>query len=921
MKKLFFLACALLLPKTGFSVEGTLIDTESRYGLGPFFDVAYYGNTAYAVDGNDSLIVLDVTDSSAISLTDTVDLGCSSSDLDIDGTTLVVRCPFKLKFFDVTDSSAPVPAGTYDSSGYAVNSVKLSGDRLYMVGGNSDLAIFDTSDLSSIQEINTQTFGSLGNVSKLKKAGDYLYVSSDFQKVRAFDITDENLVKEFTLAETVGTTFYDASIVADTLYIGAGNGLHIYDISDVANPVFVTNVNSGSSFESIDTLKTLHVIGNKLFAGKYNGWIFQFNISSANSATFEEDTKAGTHEVYGFANSENILMVAYGIDGLRTLDISAEALPFMDSLGSYRESIIPVDLSLSNQRLLVSDETGLFHILDINKDLSFTEKSRMPTIVGINTQAGEINGNIGWLGVEKQLETRDFTTLNPSSLLDSQTASSTGFVTFLKELGNMLYLGTNNGVIALYDVSSDVPSLVSTVTLPLAESGARQYITEITPYGDFVLASSLDSELLAVDFSDTENPSVVSVPKFSDTVNAQLFVTGDMLLSVSNSGAVLIDISVLSSANYIREIPELGLITAATNIDSSTVLLSSNNGLLAVDISDSEDIRVISQIEGASSFSNLTYDGSKVVGSVIYENELHLYEYNLYPKASDSSFTLDEDSVLSDILVGSDPEGDELTFALVTETENGSVSINASGQFTYEPVLNFNGQDSFTYSVEDTHGGRAEATVVLTANAINDTPTANDMSVSTKTETSVSGSFDASDVDNDELSYQYTNPSNGSLNVSGSEFTYTPDSDFSGEDSFDYTVTDPSGASATATVSISVTNNAPTANNVSLTTKVDSSVSGTFNATDPDGDELAVEYTSPSSGTLNVSGTSFTYTPDSGFSGKDTFQYTVTDPYGESATATVNISVNQESSGGGGSSDWLLLLILGFGFVAGRRVR
>ena len=169
---------------------------------------------------------------------------------------------------------------------------------------------------------------------------------------------------------------------------------------------------------------------------------------------------------------------------------------------------------------------------------------------------------------------------------------------------------------------------------------------------------------------------------------------------------------------------------------------------------------------------------------------------------------------------------------------------------------------------------------------------------------------DGTTVISEELTYEHTNPSNGSLVVSGDSFAYTPEAGFSGEDSFEYTAQDPSGAQATATVTIIVVNNSPVANSVTLSTDVDTAVSGSFDATDPDGDDLSYANTNPSSGSLSVSGTNFTYTPNAGFSGSDSFQYTVTDPYGESATATVRITVNAPASGGGSNDWWLLSLLL-----------
>lgn len=114
------------------------------------------------------------------------------------------------------------------------------------------------------------------------------------------------------------------------------------------------------------------------------------------------------------------------------------------------------------------------------------------------------------------------------------------------------------------------------------------------------------------------------------------------------------------------------------------------------------------------------------------------------------------------------------------------------------------------------------------------------------------------------------------------------------------TVTDDDGASTTDTAVVSVTpgNAAPTANNVSLSTTEDSAVSGTFDASDPDGDSLSYSIESqPAAGTVSVTGESFTYTPESISSGTDSFTYRVDDGNGGTDTATVLLDISPSGPG------------------------
>jgi hypothetical protein len=131
---------------------------------------------------------------------------------------------------------------------------------------------------------------------------------------------------------------------------------------------------------------------------------------------------------------------------------------------------------------------------------------------------------------------------------------------------------------------------------------------------------------------------------------------------------------------------------------------------------------------------------------------------------------------------------------------------------------------------------------------------------------------------------------------------YTPGEGFSGMDSFSYTVSDGKGGSDTATVAVTVqpagnqpANAAPTALDDVASVLEDQVVQIAVlgNDTDPDGDVLAV--TSATGGTngttvVNADGT-ISYTPTAGFSGTDSFSYTVSDGKGGSDTATVDVTV------------------------------
>ncbi|KLN52632.1 tandem-95 repeat protein [Variovorax paradoxus] len=461
----------------------------------------------------------------------------------------------------------------------------------------------------------------------------------------------------------------------------------------------------------------------------------------------------------------------------------------------------------------------------------------------------------------------------------------------------------------------------------------------------------------------------------------------------------------------------------ATDVDSATVtysILSGNdNGYFAIDPVTGE---ISLTPAGAAAFVNDYEAGANAHSLVVGANDgtvttsipvtLNEQNVNDAPTAPGDTKTTDEDTPVSGQIVGTDVDGDTLTYVKGSDPAHGTVTVNADGTYIYTPGANFNGTDSFTVTVSDGHGGTTTSTITVTVDPVNDAPMVPDYTKTTNEDTPVSGQVVGSDVDGDTLTYvKGSDPSHGTVTVNADgTYTYVPGANFNGTDSFTVTVSDGHGGTTTSTVTVTINpvndvpvfvdgggtpvnttdgyvfgydenrpagavlgtvratdvdsatvtysilsgndngyfaidpvtgeisltpagaaafvndyeaganahslvvgandgtvttnipvtlneqniNDAPTAPDDTKTTNEDTPVSGQVTGSDVDGDTLTyAKGSNPSHGTVtvNADGT-YTYVPGPNFNGTDSFTVTVSDGHGGTTTSTVNVTVN-----------------------------
>jgi VCBS repeat-containing protein len=278
---------------------------------------------------------------------------------------------------------------------------------------------------------------------------------------------------------------------------------------------------------------------------------------------------------------------------------------------------------------------------------------------------------------------------------------------------------------------------------------------------------------------------------------------------------------------------------------------------------------------------------------------------NVAPVAANGSASGDEDTVITGTLSASDPDSELLIYSGVTQTAHGTVTVNGDGSFSYTPNANYNGPDSFTFKANDGFADSNTATENLTVNAVNDAPVAANGSSSGNENAVITGTLAATDIDSASLTFaRVAQAAHGTVTVNANgSFSYTPNANYSGPDSFTFKANDGSLDSNTATENLTIKlNHAPVAANGSAGGNENSAINGTLVATDADGNALTfarVAQAGHGSVTVNANG-SFSYTPTANYVGPDSFTFKANDGSLDSNVATVGLTIADNSPNPGG---------------------
>jgi VCBS repeat-containing protein len=266
------------------------------------------------------------------------------------------------------------------------------------------------------------------------------------------------------------------------------------------------------------------------------------------------------------------------------------------------------------------------------------------------------------------------------------------------------------------------------------------------------------------------------------------------------------------------------------------------------------------------------------------------------PAVSNYELSLDEDGSLISQLDVTNPVGGTLTYIVDNNSNHGNFTIAADGRFSYTPTADYHGGDEVQLTVTNDYGLSATSTISLNILPINDLPeTVAEESRVLQDIRVVTGTIEASDIDGDILSYAVSGAAeHGSFSIDQEgNWSYEAAELFIGSDQVVVTIEDGNGGRVTSTLDFSVLVSSPEVNNVDDALEEDGSANGMLAVTNPIGGSLV--YSVANSGEygsfdLDDQG-NWQYRPDENYHGSDLITVIVTNEYGLTATATIDLAI------------------------------
>ena len=171
--------------------------------------------------------------------------------------------------------------------------------------------------------------------------------------------------------------------------------------------------------------------------------------------------------------------------------------------------------------------------------------------------------------------------------------------------------------------------------------------------------------------------------------------------------------------------------------------------------------------------------------------QINIHPENQAPIANNITYIMNKNENMTDNIVGTDADGDPLSYNIKNMPTKGKLTFNDNGTFIYTPNNGFYGVDTFSYTAKDWKNISNTGIVTIEINNVNHAPLVQNINISTTMNKEIKGLFKGIDVDADKLTYKIVNKTaHGTLILNSNQFTYKPAANYIGTDTFTYKAND-----------------------------------------------------------------------------------------------------------------------------------
>jgi VCBS repeat-containing protein len=800
-------------------------------------------------------------------------------------TTVTINTAFVNKIIEEAAPTMEADATLKADISGAITKVSESLEQITDVAASSDL--FYASQAVLVESaVERSTTGTSDILSALSTSTDVATLASSLVKVTG--TTRGTIGEDVTSDETTGDISVTGSLTVDDTY----------KFSTVVTPVTRTGETNVGSLSITEDGVWTYTIGsenaallNSLQSIENKGTInYSF---TKNDAGYKSDEYFQPAEIFrvGVLDADgNPVEIEAGVPLTKLISVSVE--------GANDTVILNVSATtISDVAYTQGDAITSITVTDQFSDPDYAEKltysaTSLPSGVAIDAETGEITGTIG--------------STNYGEYNVAVTATDTGGEAATTESFKITVANKN-----------DSPELVS------SEAVSKEAIEDAI--------FSFDSAGLFIDpdisYSHDENDyltyTMTNDPNWLTIDGTTGVITG----TPENADVATTTISITATDAYNEAVSQE--ITLEVTNTNDTPLASTNdlgnlrdtlpksfsgsdfaNSVTDDDVGDDYTLTGFTQVSGTQGTIVDGGDGSFTFTPVNGEaNEVVTFSYTVTDTGGLSATASATLNVLDAIPVGTGSEDGGAVTLETSDYPGASFAIGSSesaevqamydahtGVFT--PAADFNGSIVF----DIIPSGEVEALPgILIISAVNDDPVISQQSSSTLSvieDTDASGTILASDVDDNTLTFNYSAPIKGTVTDPEEDgtYTYSPNADANGADSFIVTVSDGTeSVTQEVSVTIAAVADVPKGDTTAtLNVTEDTIKSGSVVASDGDGDTLTYTFSTATKGAI-TQGTNgaFDYVPTANEFGSDSFTITVSD--GDPSTAdliqTVAVSI------------------------------